>query len=54
VLAVLGVDDWAIHKGLAYGTILVGLERHRPIDLLPDRSSTSLAAGSSRDADHPL
>jgi len=42
--AVLGVDDWAIHKGLTYGTILVDLERHRPMDLLPDRSSGSLAA----------
>jgi hypothetical protein len=42
--AVLGVDDWAIHKGLPYGTILVDLERHRPIDMLPDRSGESLAA----------
>jgi transposase len=39
----LGVDDWAIHRGLTYGTILVDLERHRPVDLLPDRSSGSLA-----------
>ncbi len=42
--SVLGVDDWAIHKGLTYGTILVDLERHRPVDVLPDRSSASLAA----------
>jgi transposase len=42
--AVLGVDDWAIHKGLTYGTILIDLERHRPVDVLPDRSSASLAA----------
>jgi transposase len=42
--AVLGVDDWAIHKGLTYGTILVDLERHRPVDVLPDRSSETLAA----------
>ena len=40
---VLGVDGRAIHKGLTYGTILVDLERHRPVDLLPDRSSASLA-----------
>jgi transposase len=40
----IGVDDWAIHKGLTYGTILVDLERHRPVDLLPGRSSESLAA----------
>jgi transposase len=41
---VLGVDDWAIHKGLSYGTILVDLERHRPVDVLPDRSSETLAS----------
>jgi hypothetical protein len=44
VPTVLGVDDWAIPKGLTYGTILVDLERHRPVDLLPDRSRGSLAA----------
>lgn len=39
---VLGVDDWAISKGRTYGTILVDLELHQPVDLLADRTSASL------------
>jgi transposase len=41
--AVLGVDDWARRKGRSYGTILVDLEAHRPVDLLEDRSVAELA-----------
>jgi transposase len=39
----VGVDDWAWRKGQSYGTILVDLESHKPVDLLPDRSADSLA-----------
>ena len=40
---ILGIDDWAIRKGRNYGTILVDLERHQVIGLLPDRTAETLA-----------
>jgi transposase len=41
---VIGIDDWAYKRGLRYGTIICDLERHRPADLLPERSADSVAA----------
>ena len=40
---VLGIDDWAIRKGSSYGTIIVDLENHKIIDLLPERSAEAVA-----------
>ena len=39
----LGVDDWAWRKGQEYGTILVNLDLHRVVDLLPDRAAESFS-----------
>lgn len=43
-LRIVGIDDWAFRKGQRYGTIFCDLERHRVLDLLPDRSAESAAA----------
>ncbi len=40
---VLGVDDWAFCKGQRYGTLLCDLEKGCAVELLPERSSDSLA-----------
>lgn len=39
---VVGIDDWAIKKGRTYGTIIVDLEAHRVVDVLPDRTASTL------------
>ncbi len=41
---VLGVDEWAWRKGQNYGTMLVDLERHVPVEVLPGASADPFAA----------
>jgi transposase len=39
---VIGVDDWSWRRGKRFGTILVNLEMHKIVGLLPDREAESV------------
>ncbi|MFB7215961.1 transposase [Streptomyces sp. NPDC056255] len=47
---VLGGDDFALRKGHNYGTILIDIESRQPIDVLPDRTTSTVARWLT---DHP-
>jgi transposase len=41
---ILGIDDFAWRKGRRYGTILVDLETHQVVDVLPNREGETVLA----------
>lgn len=41
---VIGIDDWSYRRGKRYGSIIVDLQTHKIIDLLPERSVESVVA----------
>jgi len=43
----LGIDDFAFRRGRKFGTILVDMQSHQVIDLLPDRQKETAAAWMS-------
>jgi transposase len=41
---IIGVDDFSFRKGHSYGALLVDLERHQPIEMLPDKTAQTFAS----------
>lgn len=50
VARIIGIDDWSWRKSWRYGTIIVDLERRKVMDILEDRSVSSVAQWLKR---HP-
>jgi transposase len=40
----IGIDDFSFRRGRKFGTILVDLQTHKTLDLLPDRTADTSTA----------